>query len=64
MIHYDPRSATAKRVQELWFVVFAQWFPPQRDTRALEGFYTPSRRIFIMHMSTVVLSFDLIEFAH
>ena len=31
----------AKQVQQLRFVDFEVWFPPMREERALEGFYTP-----------------------
>ena len=40
MTHLDLRDATAKQVQQLKFVDFEQWFPPRRDDRASEGFYT------------------------
>ena len=40
MTHLDLRVATAKQVQQLRFVEFEQWFPPRRDDRALEDFYT------------------------
>ena len=40
MTHLDLRAATAKQVQQLRFVDFEQWFPPRRDDRALEDFYT------------------------
>jgi len=36
----DLRAATARRVQQLRFIEFDQWFPPRRDERASEGFYT------------------------
>jgi hypothetical protein len=39
--HFDLRGATARQVHSLRFVEIARWFPPQRDTRASEGFYTP-----------------------
>ena len=41
MTHLDLRAAMAKQVQQLRFVDFEQWFPPRRDDRASEGFYTP-----------------------
>ena len=41
MTHLDLRSATAKQVQQLRFVQFEEWFPPRRDERASERFYTP-----------------------
>ena len=46
MIHLDLRAATAKQVQQLRFVDFEQWFPPRRDERASEGFYTPLQEDF------------------
>ena len=36
----------AKQVQQLRFVDFEQWFPPRRDERASEGFYTPLQKDF------------------
>jgi hypothetical protein len=39
--HFDLRGATARQVQGLRFVEVSRWFPPQRDSRASEGFYTP-----------------------
>jgi hypothetical protein len=44
--HFDLRGATARQVQALCFVEVARWFPPQRDTRASEGFYTPLHEDF------------------
>jgi hypothetical protein len=44
--HFDLRGATARQVQSLRFVEVARWFPPQRDTRASEGFYTPLHKDF------------------
>ena len=41
MTHLDLRAAMAKQVQQLRFVEFEQWFPPRRDDRALDNFYTP-----------------------
>ena len=38
MVHLDLRAATAKQVQQLWFVQFEDWFPPRRDERAPEHF--------------------------
>jgi hypothetical protein len=38
--HFDLRGATARQVQALRFVKISRWFPPQRDPRASEGFYT------------------------
>ena len=46
MTHLDLRATTAKQVQQLRFVDFEQWFPPRRDERALEGFYTPLQEDF------------------
>ena len=46
MTHLDLRAATAKQVQQLRFVDFEQWFPPRRDDRASEGFYTPLQEDF------------------
>ena len=40
MVHLDLRAAIARQVQQLRFMEVEQWFPPQRDERALEGFYT------------------------
>jgi hypothetical protein len=40
MVHLDLHKATARQVQQLWFVDFATWFPPRRDERASERFYT------------------------
>jgi hypothetical protein len=39
--HFDLRGATARQVQALRFVEVSRWFPPQRDPRASEVFYTP-----------------------
>jgi hypothetical protein len=39
--HFDLRGATTRQVQALRFVEVGRWFPPQRDPRASEGFYTP-----------------------
>ena len=44
MTHLDLRAATAKQVQQLRFVDFEVWFPPRRDDRVSEGFYTPLHR--------------------
>jgi hypothetical protein len=44
--HFDLRGTTARQVQALRFVEVARWFPPQRDTRASEGFYTPLHENF------------------
>jgi len=44
--HLDLRAATAKQVQQLRFVDFEVWFPPRRDDRASEGFYTPLQEDF------------------
>jgi hypothetical protein len=44
--HFDLRGATAHQVQALRFVEVSRWFPPQRDPRALEGFYTPLHEDF------------------
>ena len=46
MTHLDLRAATAKQVQQLRFVEFDVWFPPRRDERAAEGFYTPLQEDF------------------
>ena len=46
MTHLDLRATTAKQVQQLRFVDFKQWFPPRRDDRASEGFYTPLQEDF------------------
>jgi hypothetical protein len=40
MTHLELGAAMAKQVQQLRFVDFEQWFPPRRDDRASEGFYT------------------------
>jgi hypothetical protein len=44
--HFDLRGATTRQEQSLHFVEVARWFPPQRDTRALEVFYTPLQEDF------------------
>jgi hypothetical protein len=44
--HFDLRGATARKVQALRFVEVGRWFPPQRDPRASEGFYTPLHEDF------------------
>jgi hypothetical protein len=44
--HFDLRGAIARQVQALRFVEVTQWFPPQRDPRASEGFYTPLHEDF------------------
>jgi hypothetical protein len=44
--HFDLRGATARQVQALRFVEVSRWFPPQRDPRASEGFYTPLHEDF------------------
>jgi hypothetical protein len=44
--HFDLRGATARQVQALRFVEVGRWFPPQRDPRASEGFYTPLHEEF------------------
>ena len=41
VVHLDLRATTAKQVWQLRFVEFDAWFPPRRDERAIEGFYTP-----------------------
>ena len=46
MTHLDLRATTAKQVQQLRFVQFEDWFPPRRDERASEGFYTPLQEDF------------------
>ena len=40
MVHLDLRAATARQVQQLWFVQSEDWFPPRQDERASEHFYT------------------------
>jgi hypothetical protein len=44
--HFDLRGATAQQVQALRLIEVSQWFPPQRDPRASEGFYTPLHEDF------------------
>jgi hypothetical protein len=44
--HFDLRGATTRQVQCLRFVEVAWWFPPQRDTRVSEDFYTPLQEDF------------------
>jgi hypothetical protein len=44
--HFDLRGATTRQVQALWFIEVGRWFPPQRDTRSSEGFYTPLHEDF------------------
>jgi hypothetical protein len=44
--HFDLRGATARQVQALRFVEVSRWFPPVRDSRASEGFYTPLQEDF------------------
>jgi hypothetical protein len=44
--HFYLRGATTRQVQALRFIEVGRWFPPQRDTRALEGFYTPLHEDF------------------
>jgi hypothetical protein len=44
--HFDLRGATACQVQSLRFVEVSRWFPPQRDSRASESFYTPLQKDF------------------
>ena len=46
MVHLDLRAATARQVRQLRFVEFDAWFPPRRDERAAEGFYTPLQEDF------------------
>ena len=46
MTHLDLRAATAKQVHQLRFMNFEVWFPPRRDDRASEGFYTPLQEDF------------------
>ena len=46
MVHLDLRAATAKQVQQLRFMEFDVRFPPMRDERAAEGFYTPLQEDF------------------
>ena len=45
-MHLDLRATTAKQVQQLRFVDFEVWFPPRRDDKASEGFYTPLQEDF------------------
>ena len=40
MVHLYLRAATARQVQQLWFVHFEDWFPPRRDEVPSEHFYT------------------------
>jgi hypothetical protein len=42
----DLRAAIARQAQQLCFVDVDQWFPPQRDERALEGLYTVLQKNF------------------
>jgi hypothetical protein len=44
--HFDLRGAIARQVQALRFVEVNWWFPPMRDSRASEGFYTPLQEDF------------------
>jgi hypothetical protein len=44
--HFHLRRATARQVQALRFVEVSRWFPPVRDSRASEGFYTPLQEDF------------------
>jgi hypothetical protein len=44
--YFDLRGAIARQVQTLRFVEVSRWFPPQRDPRASEGFYTPLHEDF------------------
>ena len=46
MTHLDLRTATVKQVHQLRFVEFEEWFPPRRDERVSEGFYTPLQEDF------------------
>ena len=46
MTHLDLKVAIAKQVQQLRFVQFEEWFPPRRDERASEHFYTPLQEDF------------------
>ena len=46
MLHLDLRAAIARQVRQLRFVEFDVWFPPRRDERAAEGFYTPLQEDF------------------
>ena len=61
MVHLDLRAATARQVQQLRFVEFEVWFPPRRDERAAEGFYTPLQKISTMLISIVGQCSDLRE---
>ena len=61
MIHLDLRAAMARQVRQLRFVEFEVWFPPRRDERAAEGFYTPLQGISIMPISIVGQCLDLRE---
>ena len=40
MVHLYLRIATTRQVQQLRFIQFEDWFPPRRDERASEHFYT------------------------
>ena len=40
------RAAIARQVRQLRFVEFDVWFPPRRDERAADGFYTPLQEDF------------------
>jgi hypothetical protein len=44
--HFGLRGATTHHVQSLCFIEVARCFPPQRDTRASESFYTPLQEDF------------------
>ena len=46
MVHLDLRATTARQVRQLRFIEFDVWFPPRRDERAAEGFYTPLQEDF------------------
>ena len=46
VVHLDLRRATARKVWDLRFVEFDEWFLSQRDERASEGFYTVLQKDF------------------
>ena len=61
MVHLDLRAAIARQVRQLRFVEFDVWFPPRRDERATEGFYTPLQEDFYNAYLKVGLYSDLRE---
>jgi hypothetical protein len=46
VVHLDLRGASSRQVKNLRFVEVSRWFPPVRDPRASEGFYTPLQEDF------------------